>query len=286
MRKVIFSRKGFDSSAGGVPNIIFPNGTWYMIPIPSKESPTSYSDLRFSYEGDPIQKILNDLTGQTITIKGHKHFCDFFDPKFKCHVDPMVIRSSDFTGIAFGQVGASAAHLERQEVGEGDVFLFFSWFRKMIKKNGKWTYSDEYPDVHVIWGAMEVGEVVKINENTKAKVIKNYRFLEENKHPHLCMSENPNIIFLSRKWKVFRFNESLILTNLDPYKSRSVWKLPVIFSQPQAFSYIKDENFRAAADYVIVEIPGRGQEFVLDLEKVDFDQRGKIAEYVKRLCDF
>lgn len=286
MKKVVFSRKGFDSSTGGIPNIIFPDGTLYMIPIPSKESPISYSSLHFFYEGDPIQKILNDLTEQTITTRGCKYFCDFFDPKFRCHVDPMIIKSSHFTGIAFGQINASAAHLEKQGVGEGDVFLFFSWFRKVVKEGDRWVYSDEYPDIHLIWGAMEVGEIIKIDESTKSKVIKKYSFLEKNKHPHLYLQGDPNIIFLSRKWKVFKFNESLILTNLNPYRSRSVWKLPLIFNHPEAFSYIKKENFSVSGDHVIVEVPGRGQEFVLDLEKVDLAERDKIVKHVNKLCGF
>lgn len=33
---------------------------------------------------------------------------------------------------AFGQSGAAAGHLFNQEVGIGDLFMFFGWFRKTI----------------------------------------------------------------------------------------------------------------------------------------------------------
>ncbi len=49
-RKLILSRKGFDSKAGGCPSPIFPDGTLYSLPIPGDddddEVPIYYSDLR------------------------------------------------------------------------------------------------------------------------------------------------------------------------------------------------------------------------------------------------
>lgn len=43
--KLILSRKGFDSSAGGKPSPIFPDGTMISLPIPDKASPTAYQDI-------------------------------------------------------------------------------------------------------------------------------------------------------------------------------------------------------------------------------------------------
>ena len=43
---------------------------------------------------------------------------------------------------AFGQVGAAQKHLEQQGVSVGDVFLFFGWFRDVIRNtDGRWKYN-------------------------------------------------------------------------------------------------------------------------------------------------
>lgn len=54
--KIIFSRKGFDSTAGGFPSIIFPNREMYSIPIPSKFDRDLYSEIVYKYDNYPIQK--------------------------------------------------------------------------------------------------------------------------------------------------------------------------------------------------------------------------------------
>ena len=49
MKRIILSRKGFDSSAGGVASPIFKDGSIFSIPIPQKSpSPTKYKDLNFN----------------------------------------------------------------------------------------------------------------------------------------------------------------------------------------------------------------------------------------------
>ena len=39
-------RKGFDSSAGGCPNPVFPDGSCLALPIPDEQSPIRYSQIR------------------------------------------------------------------------------------------------------------------------------------------------------------------------------------------------------------------------------------------------
>jgi len=46
--KIIFSRKGFDSSTGGVPSPIFPDGKILSLPIPDKLSPIKYKDINWN----------------------------------------------------------------------------------------------------------------------------------------------------------------------------------------------------------------------------------------------
>ena len=41
----------------------------------------------------------------------------------------------------FGQVGAAQGHLIKQKVSEGDIFLFFGWFRPVETELGDFKYS-------------------------------------------------------------------------------------------------------------------------------------------------
>lgn len=277
--KVVFSRKGFDSSYGGFPSPIFPDGTLFSVPIPDKKTSVSYGDLNFHYQGEPIQKILNDLTNQTIN-SGKIRSCDYFSNKFKCHLDPMIIENKNFKGIIFGQEGKAASHLIKKNIQQGDIFLFFGWFKEIEKVNGKWQYKKDSPDIHLIWSFMEVDKVIHLeNDKNLNSLLKRYSFLE--KHPHVeTERKKPNIMFLSKKYKKFKLKKELILTNIDNYRGRSFWKLPKFFYQPHAFSYLKENNFIIYENSVLIESPKIGQEFILDLELVNKEDKKRILEYL------
>ena len=277
--KLILSRKGLDSSAGGYPSLIFPDGTLFSIPIPDKKTSIAYSDLNFSYNGKPIQKILNDLTNKKIK-SGRKHFCDYQTDKFKCHYDPMFIDFKNDSYIVLGQEGTNASHLINQDVKERDIFLFWGWFKEVEKVNGKWRYKKNAPDIHLIWSYMEVEKRLIVKDN-KEEILKDYPFLA--KHPHIEVKrKNPNVIFLSKKFKKLKFHKNIVLTDIENYKGRSYWKLPKFFNQPQAFSYLK--NFMQINDeYVSVQSPNRGQEFILNLENVDQKNVEKIKDFIHNL---
>lgn len=104
--KIIFSRKGFDSAAGGAPSPII-NGRPISIPIPAaKNSVTRYADIGL---GDVVTRITKGrITGADL-----------------CHHDPMFVGDR----CIFGQTGAAQSHLARHRVGRGDLFLFFGLFR-------------------------------------------------------------------------------------------------------------------------------------------------------------
>ena len=101
--KLVFSRKGFDGSAGGFPSPII-DGKPISLPIPYPNSIVSYKHFN-------LGKIVKDLTGRKL---GEKDLC---------HKDP------DLEMGAFGQVSSAQSHLDNQNVGSGDLFLFFGWFR-------------------------------------------------------------------------------------------------------------------------------------------------------------
>ena len=114
--KVIFSRKGFDGSAGGCPSPII-DGIPLSLPIPYLNSTKSYRHFN-------LGKMVTDLTNGKL---GESDFC---------HNDPDLIMG------AFGQVSSAQSHLDNQNVGSGDLFLFFGWFREAEFEDGKYRYKN------------------------------------------------------------------------------------------------------------------------------------------------
>jgi len=103
--RIVLSRKGFDSSAGGRPSPIV-GGRPVSLPIPtSRRSRTTYADLG-------LAELVQGVTRQR--IRGDS----------LCHDDPMFANGRCW----FGQCGAAQGHLRRHNVGIGDVFLFFGLF--------------------------------------------------------------------------------------------------------------------------------------------------------------
>ena len=117
--KVILSRKGFDSSNGGYPSPILPDGTMLSLPIPD-DIGLSYSEIQ--YNGITYSEIIGQLTNN-----------NFNEPI--CHLDPDIrpdlrITPAENWFPAFGQVHSAQGVLRNTNVEIGDVFLFFGWFRK------------------------------------------------------------------------------------------------------------------------------------------------------------
>ena len=179
--KVILSRKGFDSANGGIVSPIFEDGTMISFPIPSYDKDT-YEELQ--YEGMPYSKILSGLN-----YKGGNH----------CHVDPDLDQNRRISKIdgwipAFGQIGAAAGYLRNIGIEKGDLFLFFGNFHHVKMVDGSYKYvrrtGDFYKDkdLQVIWGYLQVGEIIDDPE----QVIKMWW------HPHACAErreDKTNVIF-------------------------------------------------------------------------------------------
>lgn len=103
--KVVFSRKGFDSSYGGAPSPIV-GGRPVSLPIPaSRGEATTFGELGL---GD----LVTNATRGRITAH------------HSCHDDPMFTDGHCW----LGQVNQAQSHLRNQGVGIGDVFLFFGLF--------------------------------------------------------------------------------------------------------------------------------------------------------------
>jgi len=290
--KIIFSRKGFDSAAGGYASPIFPDGTLWSIPIPDNNNKMCYKDLKFTYESESISNILNDFCHKRLVTAGKGAPCDYASEDTKCHYDPQLMRDGNSKRIVLGQADAADGHLREHKVGKDDIFLFYGWYKEIKKTNNKWKYVRKTPDLHLIWGYMKVDKVIRLGtEEENKNILKTYPFLKD--HPHLETSfceesiKGNNSLYISapEKYRYFKYDENKCLTNINSESiRRSEWRLPSFFNQPDAFTFLKEKNFKLDGSDVIITYSGYGQEFILDLDKVsDEIARNKIDEYIQKI---
>jgi hypothetical protein len=222
--KIILSRKGLDSSNSNKPSPICEDGSLISLPIPSDDH-AYYSD--YSYQGYLYDEMINSL-GISLWHKEKRcqHPC-------RCHCDPDIYDSNKVNTIqgwqaCFGQHGASQLHLCNKKIKKGDIFLFFGWFRQTEIIDGKVKYLSESQDQHIIYGYMEIGEIL-----TKPEDIKQFNW-----HPHAqdkYLREENNALYLPSKtlsdtnlpgYGTFKYSSELVLTK-EGY-SRSKWELPKV----------------------------------------------------------
>ena len=94
--KLILSRKGFGTSAGGKPSPIFPDDTMLSLPIPDKASPIAYQDIAGNQHAS-VGELVNDLVSRPPARRAH------LDPDLSAHAMP---RMRNWRPI-FGQEGAA-----------------------------------------------------------------------------------------------------------------------------------------------------------------------------------
>lgn len=251
---IILSRKGFDSSCGGQASPILPDGTLLSMPIPSGDK-QKYSELLW---GDlSYLDIIRQLKPKT-TLNENSH----------CHLDPdlrdiTLLREKGWKP-AFGQTGSSLTELRDNVVKEGDLFLFFGWFKQTEYYNGQLRYIPKSPDLHVIYGYMQIGSIVD-------SINKIPDWLKYHPHANLinykeAWRKKQNTIYLPSERltfapelpgsNTFTFRQELVLTKAG--YSRSRWEFPAsmhgtpISHNPNGW---KADYFQSAA---------RGQEFIMD----------------------
>ena len=127
--RLILSRKGFDSAAGGCPSPIFPDGSMIALPIPDKRSPIRYGDLK--WRGRNLGDVVSKLTRGTQRSD------------YRAHLDPDlredICRQQAGWLPTLGQHRAAQGHLRNQGVGVGDLFLFWGVFRA-VDDELKWVH--------------------------------------------------------------------------------------------------------------------------------------------------
>lgn len=261
--KIILSRKGFDSSSGGCPNPIFPDGSLLALPIPDQRSVVRYEQL--SHQGMVLGELVEQLTGgRVLASKG-------------AHLDPDLCfdhfqRQPGWQPV-LGQSGSAQGHLRKQGIDAGDLFLFFGLFRPVERHSGQWRFVPKTPARHIVWGWLQVGQVVAVDELAP----EDRAWLAY--HPH-CQREadRNNMLYLGKEQLSLgdylagtgfghHVHDAYVLT--DPAASRpSAWRLPRWFfpgdkREPLSFHH-KPDRWSRNSRYCFLQSVARGQEFVLD----------------------
>lgn len=287
--KIILSRKGFDSSFGRYPSLIYENKL-ISLPIPSyyqdNLNDQKYSEICFN-ETETYFDLMNNLGMKCIFEKKKPEENIALTEDTRCHFDPNLKKElfkkppQDWKP-ALGQVGAAQTHLENMKVKIGDLFLFFGWFRKVEKVNNQLEFIG--PDLHVIWGYLQIGEIQKINQVT----IENMpEYLTYHTHAHVKNATESekikntiyvardNLTFLPRKKGagILDFDQKLVLTKNGC--SRTKWQLPQFFKDQNIEISYHDNKKAWKNDYF--QSQGRGQEFVIDSDSKE------LLEWVKNL---
>lgn len=266
--RIILSRKGFDSSAGGVASPILPSGALCSLPIPEPGDGAAqgrpYEEIEAGCR--PLGSLVADLTRGRL------------GPASRAHLDPDLDAGSVPRRVgwkpSFGQAGAAESHLQNQGVGPGDLFLFFGWFREVEVEAGQWQYVARSHDRHVLLGWLQVDRRFSVSERAKLPP-----WAED--HPHVVAPygrqdslyvAQDELVLHGRKQSVpgaglFRHYDSKLCLTASG-ESRSVWALPAWFhpeGRRSCLSYHgRSERWSRLEGQAFLQTVGRGQEFVLD----------------------
>ena len=254
MLKVILSRKGFDSSAGGHASPILPDGKMLSLPIPHALDTLRYDEIA-APGGKSLQEIIDELAaGAQIAGKG-------------AHLDPDLMRGARprLRGWrpALGPGRAAATHLKNQGVSVGDLFLFYGWFRHAEQDGDRLCFRRGSNGCHAIFGYLEIGEVLSAPAHTDLPA-----WLHD--HPHAApfrIARATNTIYVATRKSsfhpcypgagVFRFDKRNVLTKEG--LSRSRWNLDPALFQNKTISYHSEvawhdgyfQSYPRAQEYVI-----------------------------------
>lgn len=287
--KIILSRKGFDSAAGGVASPIFPSGEMRSLPIPQPQSYRLVAPIRYEQihvANQSLGGVVSDLTAGKIRAEDAAHL----DPDLDRDSLP---RAAHWRPI-FGQAGAAERHLQKHVVQSGDIFIFYGWFRNVEHVAGRYRYVKNAPDRHIIFGWLQVERRIPLFPGVEIPPWALY-------HPH-CQNTTPDgseSLYISTQHLnlpgidthasgagVFhRFVDGLSLTAAN--HTRSIWRLPAWFYPhvgASRLSYNERTNrWTSDGETVLLRSAARGQEFVLDCD--EYPQAFEWLAQLTRLAD-
>jgi hypothetical protein len=279
--KIIFSRKGLDSSIGHVPSPIFPDGTIFSLPIPAGKwkSKVTYGDLG-QINGHSVAQVIEDLTHNKITRKEAVHL----DPDLR----PTMLRRRRGWRPLFGPSDKSHSHMAHEKKGNvqsGDIILFFGWFKEVTKVDGTYQFVRAAPDLHVLFGWLQIERWLPAGPRgcRAAPVWAQY-------HPHFLNDWGPgDHVYISTGHLVLpglrkklpgagifpSYSELLRLT--APGCTRSQWRLPRCFHPKNNISMLTYHDVTCWKNGIL-HTRARGQEFVFNAE-----QTSKTFDWIRNL---
>ena len=277
-KRIVLSRKGFDSSWGGCASPIL-DYEMISLPIPEHnlnyrkslfdghcpENHLTYQDLKTTSEGKRAVELVLKLT------KGIKESdCVHLDPDIR----PGFRKREDMSSpLTFGQSGGSQTELNKIE--EGDLFLFFGWFRDALADSGIARFDKKGSDMHVIWGWLQVSERLDLpSKLSRAREIARH-------HPHVThhVGRHPNCLYVAGNSLAFlpsypgagafsRFHDGLSLSDLKSEsrpRKRSHWRLPAFFKEMSISRIRKISDWTREGDSIVGEAANHpGQEFIFE----------------------
>lgn len=278
--RVILSRKGMDAAWGGCPSPILPDGRLVPVPIPEPGPPRAgVSYTRIRVPGHRSAAALLRALGREAVVhpaasyrgeEGRRVVVPL--RRARAHLDPDLVRTATARPPAWrpslGQAGGAQGHLAGRGVGPGDLFLFFGWFRATRAAGGRRLRWDG-PDLHVLWGWLEVGEVVAVDAGTDLGFA----------HPHLDGRALPryargNTLYLAAERLSLdpRLPGAGTFPLMHPLlrltaagATRSVWDLPAPLhpdATPAPLTWHPAARWSRRGDRVLLRSV-RGQEFVV-----------------------
>lgn len=247
--------------------------------VPDRHGTVSYNDL--TVDGHNLGTLVTDLKGKRINRSKTKVSITGTD---RAHLDPdlsenICTRTTPAWKAALGQCGSAAGVLHNNNVGIGDLFLFFGWFRQCEVVDGIYRYVQGAQDIHALFGYLRIGSIIQIEKDPIPDWAQ--------QHPHLHgKRQGKNVLYVAADSLglpgiehlpgagTFRhFNQALQLTALG--QNRSIWRVPRWMypdgEKPPLSAHKKMSRWKQASDdsgaFCYLESVAKGQEFVLDTEQ-------------------
>lgn len=229
-KRIVFSRKGFDTAAGGCPSPIW-DGRMFSLPIPEM-LPTKmcYGDIRSPF---PELESTGRLVSQLTRGKFHGSFPAHLDPDLR--KEALSNRHDEWRAM-FGQDNGFQTHLENQGVGAGDLFLFYGLYKNVENKKGSLRFVKGVLPKHVIFGWLCVdGRPLSVTCCHKAPEWARY-------HSHAYLDcRRKNTLYFASKWIFENLPGSGVFDTFRPELSltkqgstSSIWELPNWFDPNRA----------------------------------------------------
>jgi hypothetical protein len=236
--KIVFSRKGFDNTAGGKPSPIFENGSMASVPIPETENYNAGIDYgRLQIPWTPfatVGQMLSHIYARTWLPPNHAHL----DPD----IETSIYDREDGWRALFGQDTGFQTHLANNGVREGDLFLFFGLFQDVQERNdGRIQYQANTFRRHVIFGWLTVGEIVTVDDPRGRSWLRHNRWARYHSHfnPHRMVPNNTVYVATDKSFKglpgagTFKHYHECLCLSAAGQEQCSLWELPDWYDPPR-----------------------------------------------------